>query len=110
MVKVTHSLADATVRLSRRIAERLGKPQSQVVVAHFAAATDRLSEVERLRMLKVIESIREAPPTRSPKETDAELREIRASRRTGWPRKTDPGRVGPKNKRSHSSRQPSSER
>lgn len=53
MVKVTHSLDDATVQRIRRIAKQLGEPQSQVVreaVADFAARTDRLSEVERLRM------------------------------------------------------------
>ena len=92
MVKVTYSLDDATVRRIRRTAEQLGKPQSQVVreaVADFAARTDRLSEVERLRMLKVIDGIREAPPTRSREETSAELREIRASRQMGWRRETD---------------------
>ena len=93
MVKVTYSLDDATVRRIRRTAERLGKPQSQIVreaVADFAARADRLSEVERLRMLKVISDLREAPPTRSREETNAELRDIRASRRFGWRRETGP--------------------
>ncbi len=90
---VTYSLDDATVRRIRRTAERLGKPQSQVVreaVADFAARADRLSEVEHLRMLKVITRLREAPPTRPREETNAELREIRASRRFGWRRETGP--------------------
>ena len=93
MVMVTYSLDDATVRRIRRTAERLGKPQSQVVreaVADFAARADRLSEVEHLRMLKVITRLREAPPTRSREETNAELREIRASRRFGWQRQPGP--------------------
>ncbi len=90
---VTYSLDDATVRRIRRTAERLGKPQSQVVreaVADFAARADRLSEVERLRMLKVITRLREAQATRTREETNAELREIRASRRQGWRPKTSP--------------------
>ena len=106
MVKVTHSLDDATVQRIRRIAEQLGNPQSQVVreaVADFAARADRLSEIERLRMLKVIEGIREAPPTRSREETKAELREIHASRRMGWRRHSDPRRAGPKDEQAHSS-------
>ena len=92
MLKVAYSLDDTTVRRIRRMAERLGKSQSQIVreaVADYAARTDRLSEVERLRLLKVIDRIREAPDTRSREETAAELREIRASRRMGWRRETD---------------------
>lgn len=84
MVKVTYSLDDATVRRIRRAAERLGKPQSQVVreaVAEFDARTDRLSEAERLRMLEVLDRLSKEPVTRSQKSVEAELREIRESRR-----------------------------
>ncbi len=84
MVKVTYSLDDATVRRIRRAAERLGKPQSQVVreaVAEYDARTDRMSEAERLRMLDVLDRWRKEHTPRSPESVEAELREIRESRR-----------------------------
>ncbi|MCY4511199.1 MAG: ribbon-helix-helix protein, CopG family [Acidobacteria bacterium] len=84
MVKVTYSLDDATVRRIRRAAERLGKPQSLVVreaVAEYDARTDRLSEAERLRMLEVLDRLRDEPVTRSRESVAAEIREIRRSRR-----------------------------
>ncbi|MCY3846790.1 MAG: ribbon-helix-helix protein, CopG family [Acidobacteria bacterium] len=84
MVRVTYSLDEATVGRIRRTAERLGKPQSHVVrdaVADYDARTDRLSEVERLRMLEVLDRLRDEPVTRSRERVEAELREIRTSRR-----------------------------
>ena len=84
MVKVTYSLDDATVRRIRRTAERLGRPQSQVVreaVAEYDARTDRLSEAERLRMLDVLDRLRGEPVSRSQASVDAELHELRLSRR-----------------------------
>ena len=91
MVKVTYSLDDATVRRIRRAAERLGKPQSQVVreaVAEYDARTDRMSEAERLRMLDVLDRWRKEHTPRSPESVEAELREIRESRREGWGRRS----------------------
>ena len=84
MVKVTYSLDDATVRRIRRAADRLRKPQSHVVreaVAEYDARADRLSEAERLRMLEVLDRLRDEPVTRSRESVDAEIREIRESRR-----------------------------
>lgn len=84
MAKVTYSLDDATVRRIRRAAERLGKPQSHVVreaVAEYDARTDRLSEAERLRMLEVLDRWRKEHVPRSRESIEAELREIRLSRR-----------------------------
>lgn len=89
MVKVTYSLDEATVRRIRAGAGRLGIPQSEFVreaVADYAARKDRLSEAERLRMLEVLERIRDSPPTRSREDVDAELREIREARRRAWRR------------------------
>ena len=91
MVKVTYSLDDATVRRVRRAAERLGKPQSQVVreaVAEYDARTDRLSEAERLRMLDVLDRWRKEHTPRSRESVEAELREIRQSRLEGWDRRS----------------------
>lgn len=87
MVKVTYSLDDATVRRIRAVSARLGIPQSQMVreaVADYAARKDRLSEAERLRMLEVLERIRDSPPSRSREEVDAELKEIREARKRAW--------------------------
>lgn len=92
MVRATYSLDEATIRCLRRTAERLGKPQSQIVreaIADYAARADRLSEVERLRMLEVLRRMRNEQVTRSADAVDAELREIRESRRVGWDRESD---------------------
>ena len=86
MVKVTFTLDDATVAEIRRTAERLGRAQSHVVreaIAEYAARADRVSERERLRTVSILESLRKAPAARSAGAVDAELRGIRAARRTG---------------------------
>jgi hypothetical protein len=86
MVKVTFSLDDATVAELRRTAERLGMAQSQVVreaVADYAARADRVSERERLRALAILENLRRSPVSRPAGAVDAELRSVRAARRTG---------------------------
>jgi metal-responsive CopG/Arc/MetJ family transcriptional regulator len=92
MVKVTYSLDDETVQRIRRVAERLGKPQSQIVreaVKEYEARSDKLSDEERERMLAVLARIRSQPPTRPQAEVDAELAEIRRARR-GWGRRSRP--------------------
>lgn len=86
MVKVTFSLDEATVAEIRRTAERLGTAQSHVVreaVAEYAARTDRVGERERLRTLSILENLRKTPVSRGAGAVDAELRAIRAARRTG---------------------------
>jgi predicted transcriptional regulator len=89
MVKVTFTLDDETVERLRRLATRLGRPQSQVVresIKEYEVRSDKLSEDERQRMLAVLDRIRRAPPTRPQAEVDAELREIRTARRR-WARR-----------------------
>jgi predicted transcriptional regulator len=84
MVKVTYTLDDETVQRIRRIAARLGKPQSQVVreaVKDYEARSDKLSDEERDRMLAVLGRLRSQLPTRPHEEVEAELRELRESRR-----------------------------
>jgi predicted transcriptional regulator len=86
MVKVTFTLDDETVTRLRLTAERLRKPQSQVVreaVAEYAASTGRLTEVERRRMLAAFDRVVPAVPRRPLREVEAELRAIRAARRRG---------------------------
>lgn len=86
MVKVTYSLHETTVRQIRRMGELLGMAQSHVVreaVADYAARKDRLSERERLRLLAVLDRLRDSPVTRSEQSVDAEIRAVRAARRQG---------------------------
>ena len=86
MARVTFSLDDATVAAIRKTAERLRKPQSQVVreaVADYAARSDRLSESERVRLLGVLDRLHDHRPARSASEVDAELAELRRARRGG---------------------------
>ncbi len=86
MARVTYSLDDATVARIRQTAERLGKPQSQVVreaVAEYAERVGRLSDDERRRALAVLERLRVQAPTRPEGDVDLELREVRRTRRAG---------------------------
>lgn len=89
MVKVTYTLDDETVQRIRRVASRLGKPQSQVVreaVKEYDARSDKLSDEERTRMLAILDHFRKQLPTRPQAEVEAELLELRRSRRRGWTR------------------------
>jgi predicted transcriptional regulator len=84
--RVTFSLDDETIAGLRQTAARLRKPQSHVVrdaIAEYAARTDRLSARERLQALGILERLRRAKATRSAAAVDAELRSLRARRRTG---------------------------
>jgi len=86
MVKVTFTLDEQTVARLRQAAARLNKPQSQVVreaVHDYADRAGRLSERERVQMLAALDTIARRRPTRTATDVDRELREIRASRRTG---------------------------
>lgn len=95
MVKVTFTLDEATVERLRRAAQRLARPQSQVVreaIKDYAARVGRLSEEERVRLLKVFDTVVPAIPFRPAARVDAELRAIRAARRAGGRRR--PTRAG----------------
>ena len=86
MVKVTFTLDDATVKEIRRTAERLGRPQSQVVreaVAEDAARADQVTERERLHAVTILENLKKSPSSRVGSAVDAELRLVRTARRTG---------------------------
>jgi metal-responsive CopG/Arc/MetJ family transcriptional regulator len=89
MVKVTFTLDENTVAKLQDASDRLSKPKSEVVreaVADYHARMGRLSEEERLRMMRVLKEHLARPPQRSRAETDRELKELRASRRSGWRR------------------------
>jgi predicted transcriptional regulator len=86
MVKVTFTLDDATVKEIRRTAERLGRPQSQVVreaVAEYAARADQVTERERLHAVTILENLKKTPSSRAGSAVDTELRLVRTARRTG---------------------------
>ena len=86
MVKVTYTLDDETVERIRRIAGRLGKPQSMVVreaVKDYEARSDKLSEEERTRLLAALDAAMAKLTPRPRSEIDAELSEIRRARRHG---------------------------
>lgn len=86
MVKVTFTLDEETVARLRRSAARLAKPRSQVVreaIRDYAGRVGRLSEQERLRLLRVFDDVTAAIPARPARAVDAELRALRQARRAG---------------------------
>ncbi len=94
-VKLTFSLDEETVRRLRTTAERLRRPQSQVVreaVAEYAARVGRLSEAERSAMLRAFDRLASALPPRPTRAVDEELRRLRAARRQGGRRHPGRGR------------------
>jgi hypothetical protein len=83
--KVTFTLDAETVGRIEDAANRLAKPKSQVVreaVADYHSRIGHLSENERIRMLKVFDAVVPAIPVRPEREVDAELLEIRRTRRS----------------------------
>ena len=98
--KVTFTLDDETVARLRRTAADLARPQSQVVreaIRDFSERAGRLSEAERLRMLRTFDETVPQIPERPLGEVEAEIRALRAERRTG-------GRGGPPARRGKTSR------
>ena len=89
--KLTFTLDEETVRHIADAAIRLKKPKSQVVREAVSLYHDRigkLSEAERLRMLRVMKEIRSQPPTRPQHQVDEELKENRRARRV-WASRWD---------------------
>lgn len=84
--KVTFTLDAATVARLRLTAERMGKPQSQVVreaIAEYASRVSRLSDAERLALLTAFDRLVPTLPSRPAAAVDAELKDLRAARRRG---------------------------
>jgi len=91
--KVTFTLDRDTVSLLDQSAAQLAIPKSQVVskaIQDFhsrseflGGRTARLSEPERLRMLKVFDEVMPRIPRRPQRQVSRELKEIRESRRRG---------------------------
>lgn len=84
-VKVTFTLDAATIGRLREAAQRLAKPQSQVVreaIQDYHDRIGRLSERERLRQLQVFDEMVPRIPARPQREVEKELRAIRQARRS----------------------------
>jgi hypothetical protein len=82
--KVTFTLDDATIARLQEAATRLTMPKSEVVRAAIAEYYDRigrLSERERLRLLRAFDELVPRIPAHSAAEVDRELKSIRQARR-----------------------------
>lgn len=85
-VKATFTLDEATAARLARLAERLRRPKSQVVreaIIEYSERADRLSERERLRLLREFDDLVSRIPDRPVAEVEAELEDLRESRRAG---------------------------
>lgn len=83
-IKMTFTVDKQTADRIDRTARRLGIPKSGVVreaIADYAARAGRLSESERLRMLKIMDEMMERPPTRPQADVGREIAAIRRARR-----------------------------
>lgn len=86
MVKMTFTLDDATVDQLRRSAARLARPRSEVVrlaIRDYAQRIGRLSEDERIRLLRAFDELVPRIPARPRAVVDREIRALRAARRQG---------------------------
>ncbi len=89
--KMTFSLDEETTARLERTAERLHKPKSQVVreaIYDFSERVGRLSEKERLEMLRTFDEVMPRIPGRPLGEVKRELEAIRRARKGGGRRST----------------------
>jgi hypothetical protein len=85
-VKMTFTLDAETVSRLRRTADRLAKPLSQVIreaIFDLSERAGRLSERERLTLLKAFDEFVPQIPARPATEVKKEIRQIRKARRGG---------------------------
>ncbi len=85
-IKVTFTLDQPTVALLQDAAQRLSLPKSEVVreaILEFHERIGRLSEREKLRMLRAFDELLPQIPKRDQRETETELRELRRARHMG---------------------------
>ena len=88
--KVTFTLDEATLASLARSARRLDQPKSQVVrdaIREYGERIGRLSEAERLRLLRVFDEVVPRIPKRPAAEVEAERKAVRAARRGGGRRR-----------------------
>jgi hypothetical protein len=93
--KVTLTLDQATVACLAEAAERLAVPKSQVAreaILEFYNRIGRLSEHERLGMLRTFDEVVPRIPPRDLREVERELKTLRQARRSGGRKSTDKSR------------------
>src|SRR3954465_10637586 len=84
--KVTFTLDESTVSRLQDASERLAKPKSEIVreaILEFYDRIGRLSERERLGMLRAFDELVPKIPSRSAAELDHELSAVRKARKRG---------------------------
>ena len=84
--KVTFTLDEGTVSRLQEAAAQLAKPKSQIVrdaILEFYDRIGRLSERERLGMLRAFDELVPKIPARSAARIDQELVEVRKARKAG---------------------------
>jgi hypothetical protein len=84
--KVTFTLDEPTIHRLQEAAERLALPKSEVVreaIHDFYDRIGRLSDRERLKMLRTFDEMVPRIPERDVREVEQELKGIRQARRTG---------------------------
>jgi predicted DNA-binding protein len=85
-VKVTFTLDQETIRQLETAAERLSRPKSQVIreaIQDYYDRMGRLSERERVEMLRVFDEMLPLVKPRPARQVDRELKAIRQERRSG---------------------------
>jgi len=88
--KVTFTLDQATISRLQEAATRLTMPKSEVVrnaIAEYYERIGRLSERERLRLLRAFDELVPRIPQHNAAEVDRELKSIRQARRAGGRRR-----------------------
>lgn len=83
---MTFTFDEETTQTLRRTASRLKKTQSAIVreaIQDYANRSDRLSEEERGHMLRVLDRMMARAPKRTQAAVDAEIKGVRAARKTG---------------------------
>jgi hypothetical protein len=83
--KVTFTLDEGTVSRLQDASERLAKPKSEIVreaILEFYDRIGRLSERERMGMLRAFDELVPKIPSRSAKQVDDELSTISKARKT----------------------------
>src|SRR5437867_9441975 len=94
--KVTFTLFLATISRLQQAASCLALPKSQVVreaIAEFSERIGRLSERERLNLLRTFDEVVPRIPGRDVGQVDRELKAIRLARRSGGRRSLTEAKV-----------------
>ena len=93
-VKVTFTLDSATIARLQDAASRLALPKSEVVreaISEFHDRIGRLSERERIRLLRAFDEVVPRIPARTGADVQRELKSLREARRHGGRRSASGG-------------------